>query len=147
MALVISKDSHIDHALWTSHLRFIFEKLGDASSFGIHTLELPEGLASLPCQIHGPIVGEAAVPESEVRYEVRGNRAGASRIVNRDEVMVRTMTVIVGPDDKPVEGQVVLYTAYGGPQAPREPWDPAIQDNPEALAASKAFWSEHALNV
>jgi hypothetical protein len=38
----------------------------------------------------------------------------------------------------------VLYTAYGGPQAPREPGDPAIKDFAEQ-AASEIFWSEHAL--
>jgi len=37
----------------------------------------------------------------------------------------------------------VLYTAYGGPVAPREPFDRSLDE--EAKAESEKFWAEHAL--
>jgi hypothetical protein len=55
--------------------------------------------------------------------------------------MVRTVTVIGGPDDK---GSVILYTAFGGPSALREPWDPGLTE--EERYESQRFWSEHALS-
>ena len=54
------------------------------------------------------------------------------------------MTVVAGPHDG---HPCVLYTAYGGPIAPREPWDPALTDTLGIdLAASLTFWREHALS-
>lgn len=75
----------------------------------------------------------------------------------------RLVTVIAGPHtacpaggactgatcadyDSHVEHACVLYTAYGGPQAPREPGDPSIKSW-EELVASREFWSQHALLV
>jgi hypothetical protein len=40
-----------------------------------------------------------------------------------------------------IEHACILYTAFGGPQAPQEPGDPTCKD----IAASTVFWSEHAL--
>lgn len=60
---------------------------------------------------------------------------------DRPARMVRTMTVIGGPDD---HGETILYTAYGGPSAPREPWDSTL--NEEQRAQAQQFWSEHALS-
>ena len=40
---------------------------------------------------------------------------------------------------------VTVFTAYGGPAAEREPNDPTIAENPDAVAAARAFWSDHAL--
>lgn len=40
--------------------------------------------------------------------------------------------------------ETVLYTAYGGPCAPREPGDPNIKSWDELLESRK-FWAEHAL--
>jgi hypothetical protein len=52
------------------------------------------------------------------------------------------LTVIAGPGDDGLDG-VVLYTAYGGKCAPREPGDTSLND--EQRLESQAFWSEHAL--
>jgi hypothetical protein len=41
---------------------------------------------------------------------------------------------------------MILYTAFGGPAAPREPGDPSLDGNEAGLAESKAFWAEHALS-
>ena len=40
----------------------------------------------------------------------------------------------------------MLFTAFGGPLAPREPGDPDMTDAKE-IAESKKFWSEHALSI
>ena len=47
------------------------------------------------------------------------------------------MTVIGGPD---ANGLTILYTAYGGPAAPREPWDPG---STSSAREAQRFWSEH----
>jgi hypothetical protein len=46
----------------------------------------------------------------------------------------RLVTIVCGPHD----GALVLFTAYGGPEAPREPAD-------DPSEKSRDFWSVHAL--
>lgn len=76
----------------------------------------------MPCGLVGPATGEPAVPEIAVRYVVRGDRKCASRVLTGQPVQVHTVTVIAGPagkeDGLPEAHPCVLYTAYGGPQAP-----------------------------
>lgn len=138
--LTIIQGSHLDHALTLDHLQFILARLGERNEFFIETLELPPELSPLPCALRGPVVGEAPVPEAEVHYAPRGGRGWPSRLVAWEPSESRSVTVIAGPHgDLPC----VLFTAYGGPLAPREPGDP---DLPEVeRAASEAFWGEHAL--
>lgn len=65
-------------------------------------------------------------------------------ICDRPSRQTRLLTVIAGPH----EGDgCVLYTAHGGPAAPREPWDPSLNDDAAALEESRAFWSVHALSA
>lgn len=146
--LFVSKDSHLDHNVSVAHLSMIFREMGNCDKFEIRTFDL-EYHMRLTCEIKGPVVGNPPVREDQVTYCQRGDRAGKSRVVNDDSLLVPTfsdkMTVIVGPDESVGSGNVVLYTVYGGPLAPREPWDPTIQDDPALLAESKAFWAEHAL--
>ncbi len=136
----ITSDSHVDHALTADHLAFILSRFGDREAFFLETVELPAELPPLPCGLHGPLMGDEPVPEAEVSYVVRGDRPGASRTTDRPTRMVRTMTVIGGPH----KGAVILYTAYGGPSAPREPFDPGLDE--AGRAESQAFWAEHALS-
>lgn len=136
----ITPDSHADHSLTAKHLAFILARFGDREAFFLETVTLPEELAPLPCGLHGPLVGDEPVPEAEVSYVTRGGRPGASRVCDRPTRMTRTMTVIGGPH----EGKVILYTAFGGPPAPREPFDPGLDD--AGRVASQAFWAEHALS-
>ena len=78
-----------------------------------------------------------------VKYVVRPGRHHASRMCGGEckPLLVRTVTVIAGPH----EGDpCVLYTAYGGPCAPREPGDPTIASWDELLE-SRSFWAKHAL--
>lgn len=138
----IVPESHVDHALTPAHIRFLMKKFGSRKAFFIKTVRLPRDLAPLPCDLHGPLVGEPAVAESEATYVRRGNRAGESRMCHRPTILVRQMTVIGGL----FNGQMALFTAYGGPAAPREPWDPSLKSAAERRE-SETFWKRHALGA
>jgi hypothetical protein len=135
------KDSHLDHNLTPAQLDWLFSQFSDRAGFFIETVELPETLGKVPCDLFGPLVGDEPIPESEVHYAKRGERAWESRLI---EVAyprnTRKVTVIAGPHDGHA---CVLYTAFGGPAAPQEPGDPGCKD-PEA---SRAFWAQHALAI
>jgi hypothetical protein len=138
----ITGDSHLDHGLLTSHIDYLLWQFGDRSEFFVETLELPAELISLKCGLHGPATGGDPVPEDEVFYEKRGDRPGESRLCRRDLIETRKVTVVAGPHDgKPC----VLFTAYGGPCAPREPWDDSL--TADQKAESEKFWHEHALSA
>jgi len=131
-------ESHVDHGLTPGQLGWILERYADRSEFFIDTVELPPALGDVPCGLHGPIMGDAPVPDGECRRERRGEREWDSRLCDRPERRVREVSVIAGPHgDEPC----VLYTAFGGPVAPQEPGDPGCRD----VEASEAFWAEHAL--
>jgi hypothetical protein len=137
----LHKDSHLDHALTDAHVAYIMERFGDYQAFFIVTVDLPDDLAPLPCALMGPLVGDEPVPESEVTYRKRGDRAWESRTIECAYPRTsRKVTVIAGPHDGE---SCVLYTAYGGPCAPQEPGDPGCKDK----EASAAFWAQHALIV
>lgn len=137
----ITKDSHLDHGLLPEHVAFIEKRFAERDAFFIETFELPEGLPAVPCGLWGPLMGDPPVPEPEVVMRPRGNRAGPSRLVARQPRTTRKVTVIAGEH----QGEpCVLYTAFGGPVTPREPWDPSLA--PEKVEESQKFWSEHALS-
>lgn len=130
--------SHFDHGLDEAQIDFLMKRFADRDAFLIETVELPEELGTVPCGLHGPLVGGAPVEESEVTYAKRGTRAWNSRLVDRPKQPVRTVTVIAGPHD----GEpCVVFTMYGGPLAPQEPDDPGCKD----VVASRQFWTVHAL--
>jgi hypothetical protein len=138
----LSPDSHLDHALTPAHLEWLLWRFRDRQEFFLETIELPPELPSLECGLHGPLVGDPPVPETEVTYLVRGQRSGPSRLCARPPRPTRLLTVIAGPDG---EEPCVLYTAFGGPAAPREGFDVSLQSD-EVQQASRAFWEEHALS-
>lgn len=136
----IIPESHVDHGLTPGQLAAALALVEPGEGVTVATVELPEGLGTAPCAIRGPIVGDEPITEDVAIRGVRGERAGASRLVLMPCRRSRLVTVVVGPHgDEPC----VLYTAYAGPEAPREPWDPSL----DAVSAreSDAFWSEHAL--
>jgi hypothetical protein len=138
----ISADSHLDHGLTDAQVAHISERFAERDGFFIETFELPETLGTVPCGLHGPLMGDDPVDDSEVTLEVRGERPCESRLCDREPRLVSTVTVIAGPHgDEPC----VLYTAFGGPLAPREPGDPTIPTD-EEREASVAFWATHALS-
>lgn len=159
-------ESHFDHGLDAAQVDFLMKRFADRDAFFIETVELPEQLGTVPCGLHGSLVGGAPVEESEVTYAKRGTRAWPSRLVDRPLQQVRTVTVIAGPHEEKCsrcdgEGQIgswkaaipcscdhgkvkhacIVYTMYGGPLAPQEPDDPGCKD----VLASRTFWTVHAL--
>ena len=146
--LTIHTASHTDHALTEAHIDWIKAKFADRSGpFWCETLEMPEHLGDLPCSLYGPLTGDKPVAEETCTYHVRGEgdkqRAGASRILlGGAPRQTRIITVMGGAYDG---FDNVLFSAYGGPQAPREPFDPSLAKDEAAKAASMAFWLEHAL--
>lgn len=140
--MIITADSHLDHGLTPEQVEYIRTTFLERSSFFIETITLPAELGTVPCALRGPALGEPPVPESLCVWVQRGSRAWASRTIPNPPARSRLVTVVAGPHgDQPC----VLYTAYGGPQAPREPGDPALLDDVDARAASDEFWAVHAL--
>ncbi len=141
MALEIHPDSHLDHGLLPEHVAFLRERFSDRGGFIRETVELPPHLPSLPCGLYGPAMGDEPVPEREVTYRPRGGREHLSRVVSRPMRETRLLTIIAGPyRDAPL----VLYTAHGGPIAPRELESMRFAERDE-VDASIAFWKVHAL--
>ena len=74
--------------------------------------------------------------DDEIVYAVRPKRRGPTRFVkNREGEPTSEFTVIL----KKVDQGYIVITAFVGPLAEKEPWDPT------ATEASKVFWSNHAL--
>ena len=139
----ITEESHLDHGLTPDHIALIKERFGSREGFFIETIEIPEPLDSLQCGLWGPYMGDKPLKEPEEAYYVhRGERPYMSRMTYLPPRPTRYLTVIGGPH----EGDTILYTAFGGPAAPREPGDPSLANDDEALAESRAFWAEHALS-
>lgn len=107
----------------------------------METVELPEGLPEVKCGLYGPVVGDDAITADEATYKVREGRSWSSRMVNRSARVTRQLSVIGGPY---LTHPCVLYTAFGGPIAPKEPQDPTL--DPEKRQKSEEFWSQHALS-
>ena len=142
MDMKILSVSHLDHGLSEAQVQFIRERFADRCAFFIETIELPEELGTVPCGLYGPVMGDEPVPEDEVSYARRGSREWTSRMCDRPLRPARQVSVIAGPHE---DHECVLYTAFGGPVAPREPADPACAED-DQLAASREFWSQHALS-
>lgn len=138
--MILHDKSHTDH-VDASVLNHVLQRFKDRNAFFSETFTLPADMPPLDCGLYGPAMGDKPVGEDSVHYGHRGSRPAPSRLVDLPKRKTRTCTVIAGPfDGKPC----VLYTVYGGPQAPREVADVPETDN-EGRAASARFWSEHAL--
>lgn len=143
--LIITSQSHLDHGLTAAHLSFILRHFADREAFFAETIELPAELRPLECALRGPAVGMRPVLDAEVVLRPRSGRNYPSRLLADPSLggplFVRQMTVIAGPA---AGGHpCVLYTAHGGPLAPREPGDTSL--NAAERAESVTFWAEHAL--
>lgn len=144
--IVILPESHVDH-LTPEQLGTVLtltptvtREVGNRT---IATYELPESAGTVLCGLYGPAMGDEPVREHEVHYAPRGTRPNSSRLVHRPPRPTRTVTLISGPH----RGfSRVLYTVFGGPEAPREPWDMGLE-TAEEIEESGAFWREHALSA
>jgi len=141
MGIKIIEKSHLDHGLTPDQVQWICDKFADREGFFIESVEMPEALGTVPCGLHGPVMGDEPVTDDEVTLVKRGEREYTSRIVDRAPRPTRTITVIAGPNG---EDSCVLYTAFGGPLAPKEPGDKTLEG--EELTKSESFWAEHALS-
>lgn len=148
MPISIHPDSHTDHGIPEIVVGYVFTLFDDRDSFFVETVTYPESaesvdgpvaLPEIPCGLH------LDVPESEVHYAKRGDRPNESRLCDRPPRMVREVTIVAGPHPDDPEAGMVLFTMYGGPQAPQEPGDPRLPE--EKRAESEAFWSKAALSA
>lgn len=142
--------AHDDHDLTTEHVALLqtdpdIAKLDDGV-FVLTTIVLPSDVESLPCGLYGPEAGDAPVTDAEASLEVRGNRQGPSRLIDKPHRNARNM-VVIG-----IKGGV-CFTAYGSrakSPSPMEPWDAERKQlegkaSAEDVARSQEFWSVHAL--
>jgi hypothetical protein len=120
--LKVTGVSHLDHGLSSDHMAWLTAALNERIAAG----EVGRGVSTVTLSIPRSLLGlhTALVQTTEgVRLERRGSREWPSRVVDRPMRWTRQCTAVVGPH----EGEEhVLYTAYGGPSAPREPGDPSI---------------------
>ena len=93
----VVKDSHVDHDLSAEQLAWLVKQFEMKTSFFIETVDLPAGLGTVPCGLHGPIMGDDSVSSLECREEIRGCREWVSRLCDRGSRQVTTVTVIAGP--------------------------------------------------
>jgi hypothetical protein len=106
------------------------------------TVELPEELGTVPCNLYGPSVGDPPTNDGDwISWRIRKPRGYVSRTIQGKRVkQTRLITLIVGP----YEGSPhILYEMFGGPLAPKELLDPSLTK--EEFEEAKAFWSVHAL--
>lgn len=95
---IIPGTSHLDHGLTPAQVEYIKERFADKQGFFIETLTLPENLGTVPCGLHGPLMGdEEGISGQEIWYEKRGDRKYYSRVCLRKPRQVSQITVIAGP--------------------------------------------------
>ncbi len=161
MTVSIHADSHVDHGINGQVRDYVLKQFRDRTEFFIETFVYPENypvypslnnwnavhdgtpiymvdLPPVPCALH------MDVPEDEAFYARRGEREWESRMCKRPTRKVREVTIIAGPHPDDADAGMVLFTMYGGPEAPREPGDPSLKG--KALKAAKVFWSSAALS-
>lgn len=136
----VVRQSHTDHGLTVRQIVHLINRFKDRDGFFVETITLPDHLGTVNAELYGPLADDPPVDEADVVYVVRGKRPQGSRMVRRPVRKTNRLTVIAGPLG---EEPCVLYTAYGGEYAPREPWDPSHTD--ESRQESVDFWSKHAL--
>ncbi len=95
--------SHMDHGFSAALWDHIFERYADKKEFFIDTFEVPPGHGTVTNELYGPSAGDPPVPESEVVYGKRGNRAWDSRLVLKPKRPTRLVRVIAGPHEEKCE--------------------------------------------
>ncbi len=84
-------------------------------------------------------------PDDDVVMVYRKGRSGRTPMVkNREAAPCSSIVAILAKDRDYDDGCYVLVTGYTGALAPREPWDPGIEDEEERQRCDD-FWSSHAL--
>lgn len=153
MTILIHPDSHLDHDLTDEQLAWLLReaaahlaRLDEPPQVLTLTRQLPRALGTVPCGLYGPAMGDGPITDGpDVTSASRGGgRAGVSRLIDGQLFpprRTRQASIIAGP----YKGhRWVLFTAFGGPVAPREPHE--LEEGSPEHAESVAFWAEHALS-
>lgn len=98
-----------------------------------------------PCGLFGPAMGDNPIEDGEVTLVKRSPDRPPSRLVPYPRRTRGKITVIGARGATVATSQV--FTAYGGPLAPREPGDPSLVEGSPEHAESVAFWAQHALSM
>lgn len=134
-----TKIFHADHGVSVETIAWALSHI-NPEGFFIRTMELPEGHCDLLSALYGPLAGDAAVSDDVVSFVKRSEDRPASRMINSAKRPSRLLTVIGTAKD----GDVTIFTAYGGPCAPREVGDATLATD-EEKKESADFWAQHAL--
>ncbi len=136
----IVKCFHADHGVTPETMAWAVEQIAPEGFF-LRTLTLPPEHPDLENGLWGPASGDAPVHEGEVHYAARSPDRAPSRMVARAKRPTRLLTVIGTASP---EG-VMLFTAFGGPSAEKEPGDRSLVPGTPDHDRSVAFWAQHAL--
>lgn len=139
---IVAGLSHCDH-LTPELLEFVAATFKGRTGFFSETISvsLEDALKNnLTNALYGPASGDPPVTDAECYHAIRSGRNWSSRMVSRAKRPTALLTVIAGPSS-PGADDCVMYTAFGGPAAPREVNDP---DQPHD-GKSEEFWAQHAL--
>ena len=169
-------ESHLDHNLTDAQIAFITERFAERDAFFIESVTLPAELGTVPCGLHGPLVGDPPVPEETVTRAPRGSRAWPSRLIELAPKPSNIVTVIAGPHEEtcatcagtgerqsldiPYGNHPLVYPCTACQRAGKikhacilytcygGPLAPQEPDDPGCRdgEASRAFWSQHALS-
>lgn len=137
MPVEIPADSHAqDHGVLPLAIEAIGRiELAETPCFRLLAVDMERVIGTDNC------VPTWNLPEgAEIYFARRGDRTGHTRMVRGvSPSPSSTLALVLGWEP----GRHVLYTAFVGCPAPREPWDPNLSedDAPE----SYHFWHEHAL--
>lgn len=102
----------------------------DNRDFIVHTKKFPSLIGTTLCLKTGSDSNE------QITYAIRKGRKGYSRFIRgKTPEASDEFTVIL----KKVEDDYLLISAFVGPQADREPWDPYADEG------ARNFWNTHAL--
>jgi hypothetical protein len=130
---------HADHGVSEETLKWALAQI-NPTGFFLRTLELPEGHVDLLNSLYGPVCGDDPVSDDVVTFVKRSEDRPPSRMVSWPKRPTRLLTLIGMVKD----GDVTIFTAYGGPAAEREPGDVTLSTDEEKAAAA-TFWAHHAL--
>lgn len=141
----IVKVHHADHGVPFSTLEWALERIAPTAGFFAVTVDLPDGHAPLLSALYGPLAGDPPVEDEDVVYVQRTPDRPLSRMVRRPPRPTHRLTVIGIVTGEGDDKGAVLFTAYGGELAEREPGDGSLVPGSPEHARAAAFWAVHAL--
>ena len=124
--------AHDDHGISDAQAEYIHAQVcaTEPTGFFIQEVIIPECHGDVENGIYGPCEGDDPVPESEVVYVKRGDRAWSDRMVDRPKRRTSRVQAIgiMKYDEEAGVNHIVYLTIYGGVLAPQNPEDPNNRD-------------------